>query len=50
VQSVKQKLSNLVMPKGFAVIPVLIHVGGVSKAVIEQDYFNHIIDFGELMH
>ena len=49
VQSVKQKLTHLVLPKGFAIIPVLIHVSGVTDSVIEQDYFGHIIDFSMLV-
>jgi len=48
IQEMKQKLENFVLPKGFAVIPVLIYVGSVSESLKESDYFQ-LIDFGELM-
>ena len=48
VSEMQEKLSKLVKPRGFAVIPVLIHVNGVSDSVINSDYFR-IIDFGGMM-
>jgi len=49
VSEVKQKISRLSIPHGFSVLPVLIHVCGVSNAVIDQDYFLEIIDFSTLL-
>ena len=41
-------MARLKRPKGFSIRPVLIHVNGVSEAVIESDFFSSIIDFGNL--
>ncbi len=49
VDEMKEKLSRLHLPRGFAVAPVLIHVNGVSEAVIEQGYFSHIINFSDFL-
>ncbi len=49
IEEMRQKLANLVLPKGFSCFPVLIHVNGVSESVIDSDYFYKIIDFGELL-
>lgn len=45
----KDKLARLVMPKGFACCPVLIHVNGVDDTLKENNYFCSIIDFGQLL-
>ncbi|MEI6789948.1 MAG: ATP-binding protein [Myxococcaceae bacterium] len=45
IQEVQQKIDRLALPKGFSCRSVLIHVGGVTDAVIESDYFSDIIDF-----
>ena len=50
IKEMEQKLQNLAKPKGFAVIPVLIHVNGVSDSVIENAIRFRIIDFGEMIH
>lgn len=49
IQSVKEKLSRLTIPRGFACIPVLIHVNGISQNVSEADYFYKEIDFNQLL-
>lgn len=49
LDEVKQKIDNLHMPKNFSYRPVLIHVNGVTTAVIESGYFSAIISFGELL-
>jgi hypothetical protein len=49
IDEVQQKIDRLKAPKNFSSRPVLIHVNGVSDAVLEEDYFSAIIDFGELM-
>lgn len=45
ISEVSQKIEALNMAKGFSYRPVLIHVNGVTKDVIEADYFSDIIDF-----
>ena len=49
INEMKEKLSRLHLPRGFAVAPVLIHVNGVSEAVVEQGYFSHIINFSDFL-
>lgn len=49
IQEMKDRLSRLVLPRGFACVPVLIHVNGVDDAVLEADYFSSIIDFSALL-
>jgi hypothetical protein len=39
----------LVYPKGFSVMPVLVHASGVTNEVIYSGFFAKIIDFGELL-
>lgn len=49
IEKVKNKISALKFPSGFSYRPVLIHVNGVSKKVIDSDYFSNIIDMSELL-
>lgn len=49
IDEVEEKIRCLAVPRGTAVLPVLIHVNGVSNAVIEKEYFCSIIDFGSLL-
>lgn len=49
ISQMKQKLDKFVLPRGFAIIPVLIHVNGISDNVRDSDYFR-AIDFGEILH
>lgn len=50
IPEMKEKLNRLNILKGFASCPVLIHVNGVEDAVVESNYFTHIIDFSQLLH
>ena len=50
IAEMREKLSNLVLPKGFSCCPVLIHVNGVDDSVTDSDYFAKIIDFSELLN
>ena len=45
IDSMKEKLRRLSVPRGFSCQPVLIHVNGVSGAVIDNRFFYKIIDF-----
>jgi len=48
VEEVKQKIKALVTPKHLSIRPALVHVNGVTDAVREADYFDKVVDFGEL--
>ena len=46
---VEKKVAALKVPRGFAVIPVLFHIGGVSAYVATSDYFYRIIDITDFL-
>ncbi|PCJ23557.1 MAG: ATPase [Rickettsiales bacterium] len=49
IQDMKQKLDKFILPKGFAIIPVLININGVSDSVRDSDYFR-LIDFSDMLN
>ncbi|MDP3445364.1 MAG: ATPase, partial [Ignavibacteria bacterium] len=49
VNKMKEKLSRLIVPQGFACLPVLIHINGVSEELRSSGYFFKIIDFSQLL-
>lgn len=49
IDEVKEKLSKIILPRGFACLPVLIHVNGVSDEVKNSNFFFKIIDFSEFV-
>jgi uncharacterized protein len=49
IDSIKEKINRLVIPKNFACFPVLIHVNGVSEEIENSDFFSKIIDFSQLL-
>lgn len=49
IDAMQMKSENLVVPKGFACLPVLIHISGVDDAVVDKGYFTEIIDFSNLL-
>jgi uncharacterized protein len=49
VNQVKEKINRLQARKEFSIWPVLIHINGVTKDVIESGFFSRIIDFGTLL-
>lgn len=49
INEIKNKISQLRLPRGFSCCPVLIHVNGVSDSVIDSGYFTQIINFSDLL-
>lgn len=49
VKEVQQKMDRLAKPKNFSLRPILIHVNGVTDAVVESDFFAKIIDFSQFL-
>ena len=43
IQSVKEKIEKMVLPRGFACLPVLVHAGEVSDAVVAADFFLRLL-------
>lgn len=44
----EEKRKRLVIPRHFSIRPVLIHVNGVEESVLDEGFFDQIIDFGQL--
>lgn len=49
IDAVKEKISRLAIPHGFGIVPVLLHLGGVSDKVYETNYFYRIIDIADFL-
>lgn len=49
IDEVKEKATRLQLPRGTAVLPILVHVNGVANGVLESGYFYEIIEFGDLL-
>lgn len=49
VNDVKMKMKALDKPKGISILPILIHVNGVSDSVVDSQFFYRIIDFNEFL-
>jgi uncharacterized protein len=49
IDDIKEKISALKVPKGFATVPVLFHLGGVSSTVATNGYFYRIIDITDFV-
>lgn len=47
IEEMKEKMKSLFVPKGFSIRPILIHVNGVSQAVMESEIFHDIVDFSQ---
>jgi hypothetical protein len=45
----KAKLKALKVPKGYSAVPVLIHLSGLTDALVDAEYFVKTIDFNELL-
>ncbi len=48
IQETKRKIESISKPRNFTFRPVLIHVNGVEDTVLEERYFDAVIDFGDL--
>lgn len=49
IQHMQQKIKALKIPKGFAAVPVLFHIGGVASVVETNDYFYRIINIEDFL-
>jgi AAA+ ATPase superfamily predicted ATPase len=47
IQEMKKKLQAIKIPRGFACLPVLIHINGASQSIHEAGFFSHVVDFSE---
>ena len=49
IGEMEEKRKRLKAPRHFSIRPVLIHVNGVEDSVLDQRYFDKVIDFGQLL-
>lgn len=49
LSEVEERVRRLSLPRNISVRPVLVHVNGVTDAVLDAEYFDAIIDFGEAL-
>ena len=48
IEEMEEKRKRLKVPRHFSMRPILIHVNGVEDSVLDERYFDKIIDFGQL--
>ncbi len=49
IDEVKEKMDRLKIPRGYALVPVLFHFGGVTESVYSSNVFYRIIDIGNFL-
>jgi AAA+ ATPase superfamily predicted ATPase len=49
IEEVEEKIKRLNAPRRFSIRPILIHVNGVESNVLDEEYFDKVIDFGQLL-
>jgi len=49
ITEMQDKMARLSVPRGYAAIPVLFHIGGVSESVYDKQFFYRIIDIADLV-
>ncbi len=49
ITSMEEKIKRFNVPRGYGIIPVLFHLGGVAEAVDAKRYFYRIIDIADFL-
>ena len=49
IDEMENKRKNLTIPRNCSIRPVLIHVNGLEESVLDERYFDKVIDFGQLL-
>lgn len=49
IKEMEEKTKRLKIPRRFSIRPVLIHVNGVEDSVLDEGYFDKVIDFCQLL-
>jgi len=49
IEEMEEKRKRLKIPRYFSIRPVLIHVNGVEENVLDEGYFDKVIDFSQLL-
>ncbi len=50
IDQMKEKTKALKVPRGFATVPVLFHLSGISSSVATDSYFYRIIDIADFLY
>jgi hypothetical protein len=49
IAEMEEKRMRLKVPRHFSIRPILIHVNGVEDSVLDERYFDKVIDFSQLL-
>ncbi len=49
IREMQEKIRRLSYPKGFSILPVLVHVNGVDDEVLGSGFFANVIDFSQAL-
>jgi len=49
VDQIKEKITRLCLPRGYAACPALIHNSSITSEVLDADYFINTINFGDYL-
>lgn len=49
IQDMQEKINVLKIPRGYAAVPILFHIGGVAPSVETDQYFYRIIDITDFL-
>ena len=49
IEEMEKKRKRLKVPRHFSIRPILIHVNGVEDSVLDEGYFDKVIDFCQLL-
>lgn len=49
ISEMQEKIKALKIPKGYAAVPILFHIGGVASSVETDGYFYRIIDIADFL-
>jgi AAA+ ATPase superfamily predicted ATPase len=49
IDEVKEKIRRFSRPRGYGVVPVLVHIGGVTESVYNEQYFYRIVDMADIL-
>ncbi len=49
IKDMEEKIRRLKIPKFCSIRPVLIHINGVEERVLDEGYFDKMIDFGQFL-
>lgn len=50
ISEMEDKIKQFSIPRGFAAVPVLFHLGGVSQSVYDKRFFYSIIDINDFLN